>query len=198
MLGGSRPLGFPTLLDARQDANSPHAAVWTTASLGGLALFSDAPRWTLAPRQIHPPSSALALDQRRKTQRHRIAHATCGAALRVTLDAPCFSSLVERQLTLSSTTAAGHSLVRGGAVKSLPALGRRHPCLVAPLDGVQSWLPCRAAKTGTADAALGGDLCLARLGAHIPPLRAWARCAQCRCWTHAELLASAKWWLCLC
>jgi hypothetical protein len=32
MLGGSRPLGFPTLLDARQDANSPRTAVWTTAS----------------------------------------------------------------------------------------------------------------------------------------------------------------------
>ena len=27
-------------------------------------------------------------------------------------------------------------------------------------------------------------------GAHIPPLRAWARCAQCRCWTHAALFAN--------
>jgi hypothetical protein len=75
MLGGSHPLGAPALLNARQAVNSPRASgldarfAWRASPLfRRSALYA-------CPLKIHPPSSALALDQRRKALRLRFADA---------------------------------------------------------------------------------------------------------------------------
>ena len=116
MPGGSRPLGSSALLDARQDANSPHAVVWTTTTLGGQShLF----RWTALDACSLENSPAVVCAGARPKQKNT-APQDCSRnlclALRVSLVAPCISALVERQRMLSPTTAAGHSLDRVGAV----------------------------------------------------------------------------------
>ncbi|NOU25385.1 MAG: hypothetical protein HOO90_07600 [Methylotenera sp.] len=85
------------------------------------SLFDSCLRCTLAIYQIHLPSPSLALDQRRKhnnldtnllaqTRLLKVArHDVLGFAGRCIL-----SSLVERQLELSPTTAATHALVSLG------------------------------------------------------------------------------------
>lgn len=123
MLGGGRPLGSHALLDARQDANSPHAVVWTTATVGGQSpLF----RWAALDACSLENSPAVVCAGARPKQKNT-APQDCSRnlclALRVSLVAPCISALVERQRMLSPTTAAGHSLDRVGAVDGFVGAG---------------------------------------------------------------------------
>lgn len=125
MLGGGHPLGSSAMLDARQDANSPRAS-WLDACFAWRAKPSlpmrraerlllgkftcRRLRWRLTNEEIHCADGLL-------TQPSACPAGSAGRFM--------FSSLVKRQLSLSLTTAAGHSLDRVGAVGSFA--GARAP-----------------------------------------------------------------------
>lgn len=158
-------------------------------------------RWTLAPLKIHPPSSRLALDQRRKSHRHRLAYASqwrCPDGFRWTLHvfffgrAPAYAVTDDGSRAQPCPRGRGQVFVGAWAPPSLLGCTPERGAILAALSGCQDgngrgcpWgrpQPCSpgglhlaASRVGALRAMPPLDACgIACIGSQLP-VQPWTR-----------------------